>query len=83
MDNWLLLLIMAYVYIHIVMKTLSLENGEDFTQETQDILYEIEKVVSMYDGTMGMQPPHIKEEKCFPLNGHIGGVINRAINFCG
>jgi len=83
MDNWLLWLIIAYIYIHLVTRNqTSPENGEAFAQE-KEILQEIKNIISMYDGTMGMIPPDTKEEQCFPLNGHIGAVINRAIRFCG
>ena len=82
-------MLLLYVYISVVTRsavsqTPPTENGaEYFSQKSEAVVREIEKILSMYDGTMGLKNPDTKEQRCFQLNGHIGSVINRAISFCG
>ena len=79
----MLYLLLAYVYINVVTRSHPVENGAERFSQSKAVLKEIENILSMYDGTMSLRPPDNKEERCFQLNGHIGGVINRAISFCG
>jgi len=53
---------------------------QNFSQLNTD-LQELKQMLGMY--TSNIKPPHNKEERCHQLNGHIGSVINRAIEFCG
>jgi len=57
----------------------------DQANEIKEEFVQLKKLVlNIYKNSLlKLNPPSNKEERCLPMNGHIGTIINRAIDFCG
>jgi len=91
-DKPLIVAIIIYVYFHTIccqcwrgcVKPEPLSIKEQTVKIREEFVQIKDLVLKMYKNSMtNIISPTIKEERCFPLNGHIGSVINRAIDFCG
>jgi len=89
-DKPLIFAILIYIYFHITCcncwnkkpKTKSLTNQSDEIREDFGQLKEL--ILNIYKNSLiKLSPPSNKEERCLPMNGHVGSIINRAIEFCG
>jgi len=78
MDNRLVIIFVLYLYIRIIARTTT--KPESFTQVQKALETIKAEVLNMYEG---LRVPDHPEERCFPVHGHIGTIINRATSFCG
>jgi len=87
MNYFLISILILYIYYFIIEKNISLCSSDKGTEGTQELfsqvkkqLAEIKKAYKMY---VGLKEPDNPEERCHPVKGNVGAVINKAIDFCG
>ena len=76
------LILYAYYFVYVgneVDKGTGGNVKEAFTQ-MKKTLSDLKKTYLMY---IGLKKPNNPEERCLPVQGDVGSVIDKAISFCG
>ena len=91
-DKPLIFAILIYIYFHITCckcwntkkKNKSITPQPQYNEIKEEFGQLKELILNIYkNSSINLNPPSNKEERCLPMNGHIGTIINRAIEFCG
>jgi hypothetical protein len=87
MNYFLISLLILYIYYFILGKRNKLTSPEDLKEDLKEVFTqlkdEIVKIKKEYQMYIGLKKPVNPEERCHPLQGDIGSIIDKAIAFCG